>query len=384
MISKPLTHLGTLSVRRFLREYWQRKPLLMRGAFPEFAPPVDRSGLFGLAGRDDVESRLVVRRGRHRTVRHGPFSARSLPPRSQPRWTLLVQGLDGVDTGAHALLSRFRFVPDARLDDLMASYASDGGGVGPHADNYDVFLLQAWGRRRWRISHQRDLRLQAGQPLKLLTGFQATREWLLEPGDMLYLPPGVAHDGVAQGECITYSIGFRAPSYQELLDPWLARFSEYARLPGRYADPGLSLARHPAELPQGMVPRFHAALRHARPTQADTGRFLLEYLSEPKAHVVFQRPARTLPAAVFARTAQRRGVVLDLRSRVLTRGGLLALNGELYDMPRAWRRRLRTLADRHALRGADLVGAPAPLLALLREWLQAGWLHFGGTTSRRR
>ena len=373
----PIRRLGAISVARFLRDYWQRKPLLVRAAFPEFTPPVDRDRLFELAAGDNVESRLVVRQGRRWTLREGPFSRRALPPPGQPRWTLLVQGLDGVDANAHALLSRFRFVPDARLDDLMASYASDGCGVGPHVDNYDVFLLQTQGRRRWRISRQRDLHLQTGQPLRLLAGFRATREWILEPGDLLYLPPGVAHDGVALGECITYSIGFRAPSYQELLDPWLARFAAAARIQGRYGDAGQRVARHPAELPAGMVARVHAALARARPTQTDTERFLLEYLSEPKPHVVFDRPARTPAAAAFARAAQRRGVVLDLRSRMLTRGMRLALNGELHEMPGALRPQLRQLADRRTLSGRRLSRAPVPLLELLRDWLQAGWLHLG-------
>ena len=139
-----------------------------------------------------------------------------------------MQGVDLLDEGAHALLGRFRFVPDARLDDLMVSYATDGGGVGPHVDSYDVFLLQAWGRRRWRISRQRDLALVPDAPLKLLADFRAEEEWILEAGDMLYLPPGVAHDGTAVGECLTYSIGFRAPTYQELLEPWLTDFADHA------------------------------------------------------------------------------------------------------------------------------------------------------------
>ena len=175
-------------------------------------PPLDRERLFELVRREDVESRLIVRRGRHWSLRDGPFARRALPRLTQRQWTLLVQGVDLVDPGAKRLLSRFRFLPDARLDDLMASYATDGGGVGAHADNYDVFLLQAQGRRRWRISTQRDLALKSGMPLKILARFRPTAQWTLEAGDMLYLPPDHAHEGVAIDACTTYSIGFRAPA----------------------------------------------------------------------------------------------------------------------------------------------------------------------------
>ncbi|MEI7447697.1 MAG: cupin domain-containing protein, partial [Burkholderiales bacterium] len=201
-----LDAIGGLSVHQFMRRHWQRAPLLVRGAFPGFVPPIDPAGLFALAARDDVESRLIrgATTGRP-TVAHGPFDR--LPARRTPGWTLLVQGVDLHDDAVHALLSRFRFVPDARVDDLMISFATDGGGVGPHVDQYDVFLLQAQGRRRWRIAPPGDASLVAGVPLKLLARFEPTEEWVLEPGDMLYLPPGWGHDGVAVGDCTTFSIG---------------------------------------------------------------------------------------------------------------------------------------------------------------------------------
>ena len=370
-----LTHLGEISVGRFMREYWQRKPLLVREALRDVAPRIGRAQLFELAARPDVESRLVVQHGTRWSLREGPLARRALPPLRQRRWTLLVQGLELLDPGAHELLSRFRFVPDARLDDLMASYATDGGGVGPHVDNYDVFLLQAHGGRRWRISRQRNLQLQPGQPLKLLADFRPAREWLLEPGDMLYLPPGIAHEGVAEGECITYSIGFRAPTYQELLDPWFARFAGHTQHTGRYADPDQRPTAHPAALPARMVTRLHAALSHSRPTRADTERFLLEHLSEPKPQVVFDRPKRSPSFAAFGRTAHRRGVVLDRRSRMLTTRDAVALNGELFEVDRNLLPALRVLADRRTLDAGALACAPKRLTALLHDWLCAGWLH---------
>ena len=192
-----------------------------------------------------------------------------------------MQGVDLLDDSARELLSRFRFIPDARLDDLMVSFATDGGGVGPHVDSYDVFLLQASGRRRWRISRQRGLRAAQGSPIKNVEGFRASSEWVLDAGDMLYLPPGVAHEGVALGECMTYSIGFRAPSYQQLIEPWFADYAEHANPPGRYADSGAKASANPAALPK----------------QDDT--------TDPHRTVAPQTPSRghrALPAALSERT----------------------------------------------------------------------------------
>jgi 50S ribosomal protein L16 3-hydroxylase len=375
-----LQQLGSLPVARFMRDVWQRKPLVIRNAFPGFAPPVTRDDLFELARRDDTESRLVTRFGERWSLRHGPLPR--LPSTRRRQWTLLVQGVDLLDDAAHELLARFRFVPDARLDDLMVSYATDGGGVGPHVDSYDVFLLQAWGRRRWRISRQRDLSLVPNAPLKLLADFRATEEWLLEPGDMLYLPPGIAHDGVAMGECLTYSVGFRAPTYQELLEPWLADFADASSLRGRYADPGLPPARRPAALPAGMAGQIHHALTHRRPNVGDTRRFLLRYLSEPKAQIVFDRPARPVSAGQFRQRAARRGLVLDRSTRMLYAGGEVGINGDCLRAPAGCGRPLRSLADQRVLQPCALEALPEAGHALLHGWYEAGWLHLAEDGTR--
>jgi 50S ribosomal protein L16 3-hydroxylase len=362
-----------MPVTRFMREVWQRKPLLIRNALPGFTPPVTRDLLFELARREDTESRLITKNDGRWSLQHGPL--RRLPSTSRAGWTVLVQGVDLLDARAHALLARFRFLPDARLDDLMVSYATDGGGVGPHVDSYDVFLLQAWGRRRWRISRQRDLTLVPNVPLKLLAGFHATREFVLEPGDMLYLPPGVAHDGTAEGECLTYSIGFRAPTYQELLEPWFAEFADAASLPGRYTDPGLAPARRPAAMPAGMVRQVHDALTRKHPGPGDTRRFLLRYLSEPKAQVVFARPRRPASAARFRQKAVRAGVELHPATRMLYTGAECGINGDTVRFPAGCDRPLRTLADARALNATALATLPDSGHALLHAWYEAGWLH---------
>ena len=207
---QPLDLLGGLSPSKFMREYWQRKPLLIKGAFPDFRPPLSTPALKKLSRRDDVESRLVWKEKKIWHMERGPFAR--LPKPTEPNWSLLVQSVDIHDDDACALMNQFRFVPDARLDDLMISLATVGGGVGPHFDSYDVFLLQAQGRRRWSFGQQKDLTLIEGLSLKILKHFTPDETFVLEPGDMLYLPPQAAHDGVAlDNDCMTISIGFRAP-----------------------------------------------------------------------------------------------------------------------------------------------------------------------------
>ncbi|HJW52539.1 MAG TPA: cupin domain-containing protein [Burkholderiaceae bacterium] len=373
--SRALQRLGNIPVAHFMRDAWQRKPLLIRAALRGFNPPVDRARLLQLARQPDAEVRLVERERGRWSVRHGPLSA--LPSTLRRKWTVLVQGVDLLDAGAHALLQRFRFVPDARLDDMMASYATDGGGVGPHVDSYDVFLLQAHGRRRWRISRQRDLRLVHGAPLQVLAEFRPTREFVLDPGDMLYLPPGVAHEGTALGECITYSIGFRAPTHQELLEPYYSELATATLRRGRYQDRGLAPTRRPGALPDAMVEQLHAALMvHVK--EADTARFLLGHLSEPKVQVIFDRPARPLQRVAFSAQARRRGLELDRRTRLLYRGSGIGVNGQFLDLAHSYRGTLQRLSDRRWLAPIDLEG---PLLDLLHDWYRSGWLHLAPSST---
>jgi 50S ribosomal protein L16 3-hydroxylase len=371
-----LTHLGRQSVAAFMREVWQRRALLIRQALPAFRSPVTREQLLALAARDDVESRCVTAFGGRWRLTHGPFRRAALPPPARRRWTLLVQGLDLHLPAAHDLLQRFRFVTDARLDDLMASYATDGGGVGPHVDSYDVFLLQAQGRRRWRISGQRDRALMPGLPVKILADFRPRTEWVLEPGDLLYLPPGVAHEGTAIGECITLSIGFRAPAWQELAEPFALRLAEATPLAGRYADPGAAPARRPARLPAALIDEAWRRLSALRPRRAIAVETLLAQLTEPKPQVIFERPRRPLSLPAFAGAAANGRLVLraDRRSRCLYCGRRFAINGEVAPAA-SFDRRLTALADTRQLDADALRRAPAGLLALLHEWYVAGWLR---------
>lgn len=368
--------LGGIGIERFMRDYWQRRPLLVRRALPGLQPPLDVDALRALAARDEVESRLVSAFDGRWRLRHGPFDAGALPGLRRRRWTLLVQGVDLHDERAHALLARFRFVPDARLDDLMISLASDGGGVGPHLDSYDVFLVQAWGRRRWRIGWPASRELVAGLPLKVLARFEPSHEFVLEPGDMLYLPPGWAHDGVAEGPCMTCSIGFRAPSRHEFLAAFLA---DAAEAPGgadpRFGDAGRRPVTRPARVPADLHAQLARWARDWRPSPAAIDAFVGRFLTEPKPQVWFQR-GRKLAAGRFAALAARDGVRLDRRTRIAYRRQVF-VNGEAFEGGRRAARWLRRLADARRLGPRDAAQALAEprCTELLLQWYEAGWLH---------
>lgn len=362
-----------LSHRRFLRDHWQKKPLLLRGALPDSCDIATPAVLFELAGRDDMESRLVQRVRRGWKVRHGPFDRGELRRLPRSGWTLLVQGINHALPAAQRLLDAFAFIPYARFDDVMASYAPPGGGVGPHYDHYDVFLVQGAGTRRWRISRQRDLDLVAGAPLRILRRFRATREWVVETGDLLYLPPRWAHDGMAVGDCITYSVGFRAPRAQELATGFLDYLQERVRLAGIYEDPGLQPARRPGRLADDMVWAAQAVLKRIRWSGGDVTHFLGCHLTEPKAHVVFPRPRRPFSARAFAARAARRGVRLALPTRMLFRGTTLFINGEAGKTGARAARLLSRLADRRALPAGSRLDPESA--ALLHQWYRAGYIE---------
>jgi 50S ribosomal protein L16 3-hydroxylase len=368
-ITQPLTLLGGISPARFMRQYWQKKPLLIRQAVPGMQPMLARAALFALAGQDDVESRLITRAPKGGTwrLRHGPFARTAIPKLSQPGWTLLVQGLDLHLDAAHALLEQFAFVPRARLDDLMVSFATDGGGVGPHFDSYDVFLLQAQGQRRWRIGRQKDLTLQPDVPLKILRDFQPEQECLLEAGDMLYLPPRYAHDGVAQGECMTYSIGFRAPAQGEWAQDLMQRLADVAgdAAGARYADRGEQATVHAGAITPALQEFARRALEKSLGDPQALLRAVGESLSEPKAHVFFEPKASDL----------RGGLVLDRRSRMLYDERHIFINGESYRASGKDFGLLKELADSRSLSQGQAMGLSAQARGSLQEWLEMGWMH---------
>jgi len=367
--------LGQRTPRGFLASHWHKQALLVRAALPGFAGLFTRDDLLAFAGRDDVESRLVVRDGARYTLAHGPFRRadfRTLPARG---WTLLVQGVNLHSAEADALLRRFAFLPYARLDDLMVSYAVEGGGVGPHFDSYDVFLLQGFGRRRWRYGRQDDLSLRPGLPVKILRRFTPQHDEVLAPGDLLYLPPAYAHDGVAVDACTTYSIGFRAAAHTELAQAFLDFLRDRIDLPGRYADPDLRPAREPARIGATMQRRVGRALAAVRWDRATVERFLGTMLSETKPSVFFAPPARPLARAAFAAALRRRGLALDRRTQWLYDDACVYVNGEAHDWPAGPRAPLAALANARALSARQAASLSAAQVALVHESYRHGYAH---------
>ena len=355
-----------------MRRHWQRKPLLLRAAFPDFKDPLSVREVLALAGSDEASSRLVRRRGSAWTLEHGPFPPSRFKQLPRRDWTVLVQDTNHFSRHADNLLAAFDFIPHARVDDVMVSYATPGGGVGPHVDSYDVFLLQGHGTRRWQISSQKDHSFVLGLPLKILERFEPDEEWVLEAGDMLYLPPGVAHQGVAQSECLTWSIGFRAPGDGEIVAGFLDFLRDRLAPAGRYADPGATAAAHPGELPDAMVKHVSAALAAIRWGEAEVREFSGRFLSEPKGEVFFTPPRKPLSRAQFAARAARRGIALDRRSRLLFSGTMFFMNGESIDVAREAQPLARRLADERLIPGP--LKAPAAFWEAAHAWSLQGFL----------
>ncbi|NYT62089.1 cupin domain-containing protein [Alcaligenaceae bacterium] len=390
-IDQPLILLGGITPQEFMRDYWQRRPLLIRQAIPGFQPSLSIADIKELVKREEVESRLIWRDDQGWSMKTGPFNR--LPSASKPNWSVLAQSVDLHDDATAALMRQFRFISDARLDDAMISIATDGGGVGPHFDSYDVFLLQAYGQRRWRISQQKDLELAPELPLKILKNFVAEEEFVLEPGDMLYLPPHAAHDGVAVGDCMTISIGFRAPTQATLAcgmleaanDQILANLGD---LSGLYASPaisgpslsatfqdqGVAASITPAALPDELVKATVKAIRKVKFDKKLATRFLGQWLTELAPNAYFEPGDEDQDLSTEFPASGK--LILDRCTRLMYRGKQLFINGEV--APVRASSRLRLLADQRELACDSRKAAKLKKkeLRLLTEWLHDGWLHY--------
>lgn len=255
---------GDISLEEFLRDYWQQKPLLMRNAIPGFTSPLSPDELAGLACEDGINSRLVIEDNKNKpwTVEYGPFEDEDFARLPETHWSLLVSDIEKHVPETQSIIALFNFIPDWRIDDLMMSYAPEHGSVGPHVDAYDVFLLQAHGRRKWMISHSHCNRFLPDSDLKILAEFTPDDEWILEPGDILYLPPGIAHHGVAVEPCMTCSIGFRAPSLQSMISEFGEYLSSTVSRDLRYTDKNLEKQSHPAEISPVALNKIKQQLDH--------------------------------------------------------------------------------------------------------------------------
>ena len=388
-LDRPWALLGGNSPQQFMKSYWHKKPLLVRGAIPAFelskrqgeplGSAISAEDLFKISSNDAVESRLI--KAKPWTFADGPFKKKSIPSIESPDWTLLLQGMEARHPAAANILSWFRFIPDARLDDLMISIAGPGGGVGPHFDSYDVFLIQMSGRRRWRISAQKDLSLNPDLPLKILKHFQVEQEWVLEPGDMLYLPPHIAHDGIAiDAGCQTWSVGFRAQSYKEILQEGLWRLAEsledIPELEKRFADPKQTATTRAEQLPEELIKQVAQKLNDLKLDRIET--FLpgiAAYLSEPKPQAYFDGTAHDLSPEEFSIELTKRAVKPHPQTRLLALGPRIYCNGEdvtagqASAIKKAW----RALAAKKQFKGSTgKIDANNSLF----DAFEAGWLVF--------
>ncbi|WP_413043443.1 JmjC domain-containing protein [Pseudomonas sp. YJ42] len=281
----PLQILGGISAREFLRDYWQKKPLLIRQAIPSFESPVSPDELAGLSLEEEVESRLVIEHGANPwELRRGPFNEETYQNLPERDWTLLVQAVDQLVPEVAELIEHFRFLPNWRIDDVMVSFAAPGGGVGPHFDNYDVFLLQAHGQRRWRLGQMcdGDSPLLQHADLRILADFQGTDEWVLEPGDILYLPPRLAHFGIAENACMTYSLGFRAPSAAEVLTHFTDFLVQFLPDEERYSDADLAPIEDPHQIQSDALDRLRAMLAEHMGDERLLLTWFGQFMTEPR------------------------------------------------------------------------------------------------------
>lgn len=282
---KPFDLLGGRTPEQFLREYWQKKPLLIRNALPGIEGLLEPDEVAGLALEEDIESRIIVERSPvDWELRHGPFTEKTFKNLPKTHWTLLIQALDQYVPAVSDLLSPFEFIPSWRIDDVMVSYAPEGGSVGPHYDYYDVFLIQTHGQRRWQLGQMCDdgTPLLPNLPIRILNDFQPEQEWVLNPGDMLYLPPGLAHYGVALGECMTMSVGFRAPSEQDILLDYVHSQLQSVQQDKRYTDPDLVPQANPGWVGPDAIERMADIMRRAVSDPDRISRWMGSYLTQTK------------------------------------------------------------------------------------------------------
>jgi 50S ribosomal protein L16 3-hydroxylase len=371
-MKKSLTLLGGLSVNAFLRDYWQKKPLLIRQAMPHFNGLLNLQQLITHACDQDAQARVVTQRRGQWQLHQAPFEPEDFNNFGKTKWTVLLQGLNHYLPEGTELLKLFNFVPHARLDDLMVSYAPKGGGVGPHFDPYDVFLLQGMGHRRWQITTQADRTLIEGAPLRILKDFKVEQEWVLAPGDMLYLPPQCGHNGIAEDDCMTYSIGFRTPAYQELAEQFLVYLQDRVCVDGIYSDPDLKTQSHPSEIGAAMLHQVAEAIAHVKWGKREIAGFLGCYLSEPKPHIFFNPPEKPLSRARFQQKLKTHGIELDLKTQMLCHEGTVFVNGESHTVGKDAYATLRAIADARQL---VATGELQPqVLDLLYQWYIDGYM----------
>jgi len=387
MNGTPNQLLGGLSPETFLADYWQKKPLLIRSAIPGFISPIDPDELAGLACEDEVESRLILERdGPHPwALEHGPFAEQRFAELPESHWTLLVQECNKYVPDLAALMDRFDFIPSWRVDDVMVSYAPNQGTVGPHTDQYDVFLLQGLGKRRWQISTtpvEENNRLP-DLDLNIMRDFQATDEWVLEPGDMLYLPPGLAHHGVAMEDCMTLSIGFRAPAHADILTGFIDSVASKLGDNQRYADPDLQTQKHPGEITKESLHKAQGIIHARTSDKAVINSWFGRFVTESKSGEPVIEPEQTLTSEQFLSLFQEctmleRSETARFAFITQDESNILFIDGQEYPLSKKLSFAAPLLCDQRQYSYAELADklAHSDFTSLLTELYNSGYVIF--------
>jgi len=356
----PASFFGDLSVEQFLSEYWQKKPLLVRGAWPGFETPLSPDQFMDLSTREDAFSRMIIERPKisNWELREGPFERAEFDAMPDSHWTLLIQEVDRLVPAVWDMLKAVSFLPAWRLDDVMISYAANGGGVGAHIDNYDVFLLQGYGQRRWQINTEPvvEENLVEDIDVSILADFVPDRDWVLEPGDMLYLPPRVAHFGVALGPCMTYSIGCRAPSKQEMIVAVIEQAMMTIDSDDRYNDPSLRMTDETGRVGSDLIAWIKSSMAELLSDDKDLRELIGSILSQPRRWV----EEEALPEDTLSDALQNGGRVRPASANQLLwdrkddSSMLLFAAGEAIELDRSFEALIRKLIEGDGLTGQDL------------------------------
>jgi len=344
----PKNHiLGKLSNDVSLKKYWQKKPSFIMGAIKNFKSPITEKDLFKIAQNETAISRLIEYKHGIWQVKYGPFKKSDLPKKTNTSWTMLVQNINHHVPFAESFLNLFKFIPYARLDDLMVSFATKKGSVGPHYDSYDVFLFQAHGEREWKISDQKKFSLDKKSAIKIITNFKTKNTWVLKPGDMLYLPPNVGHWGISQSDdCLTYSIGFRAPGTFEIQSKFLDFIQDnlITNQNDLYKDPNLNLQKNPAEINLNMIKKIQQIVNQLRWNAKSINTFIGQLLTEPIEGAVFET-SKPLTLEIFKKDLIRKPLKLNPKTRMLFIKNNFYINGELIETDKKSVVHLKQLAN---------------------------------------
>ena len=374
-MTKPLNtkvgHLGNLTPDNFLKKYWQKTPLLIRNAFRGYSLDISLEQIIDFSSNPACATRLIVREEQDFKVHYGPVTKPILKTLPAEGWTILVQGVNYVHDGARRLLDMFKFIPYARQDDIMVSYAAPGGGVGPHYDSYDVFLLQGNGSRCWEVSRPKNMSLKPDHDLKILESFEPDGRCVMQKGDMLYVPPEFCHNGISDTECITYSIGFRAPSYNELKVALLDYLDEEFDLSGFYSDPNLRPTKLPAEIPSGLIDSVTSVIKKLKTKKKDSALLLGKFLTRTNNQGTLDTTIKSI--SDFKESFKNNYYELTPSAKLLYFENYIFLNGEAYIIDSKSVSALREIAN--SKRVSSIKNLNSDTVELLYSWASDGLIR---------